>query len=272
MSDYASIIGGSGNVPIPDAPPDASVEYFVNSGDDWDVDMGALDDTWSGSNGTGDHSVFGGTGDDSMASGSGDDVISGQDGDDTISTDGGNDIASGGDGDDVIDVDGGDSNTASGGAGNDAIVGGGGADFLAGGEDDDAISGGGGNDMLFGQSGDDTVDGGEGNDMLFGQGGDDSLTGGGGNDQMWGGDGDDVFFFDSNFGNDVIKDFADGDSILLTNDINGSGIATPDDVASLVSGTDTQTVITFANGNTITIDGVGKDDFLTNIADYVKVQ
>lgn len=280
MSDYASIIGGDGTqLPIQDAPKEDAVFYSNSSGTDWNIDLGAESDFWSGSAGSGDNSVFGASGEDTINTGTGSDLASGQVGDDSVSTDGGDDVAVGGGGNDTIDVGDGDFNLATGSDGGDLILGGTGSDFLAGGTGSDTISGGDGSDFLFGQSSADEIEGGAGNDRLFGQNGDDSLTGGAGNDSMWGGDQDDVFYFDDGFGNDVINDFSlsnetgNNDVIWLTPDINDTGITSAQDLVDngLVSGSASETIITLGS-DTITIKGVAVDDFTANISDYVKVQ
>ncbi len=85
------------------------------------------------------------------------------------------------------------------------------------------MNGGAGNDTLSGKLGDDTLNGDAGNDILRGGHGDDTLNGGAGddvlrggmgNDTLTGGDGDDTFVH-SVKSNDIIKDFEDGDAILL---------------------------------------------------------
>ncbi|MCK0141039.1 M10 family metallopeptidase [Aliiroseovarius sp. F20344] len=147
--------------------------------------------------------------------------------------------------------------------GND-LHGGGRADFIAGRD---------GNDRLYGQSGNDTIRGGEGGDFLFGalgadklfgnQGNDylrggpgaDFLTGGEGNDDLVGSEGADTFLFTS--GNDNILDFDDSERDAI--EIDADLVSTSDvtqfltDNATIVNG---NTVITFGNGDTLTIHGV----------------
>lgn len=88
----------------------------------------------------------------------------------------------------------------------------------------------------MGGSGDDTLGGEDGDDLMFGQSGSDQLVGGAGNDTLWGGSDSDVFYFDSNFGQDVIKDLSAGDEIWLKADINGSGITDVSQLLDLVTG------------------------------------
>jgi Ca2+-binding RTX toxin-like protein len=70
-----------------------------------------------------------------------------------------------------------------------------------------------GNDTLFGSSGNDNIYGGLGNDKLYGDLGDDKLygnsgadfiVGGKGNDFLDGSSGNDIYFFQANFGKDII--------------------------------------------------------------------
>ena len=103
-----------------------------------------------------------------------------------------NDLANelyGTDGDDVIE----------GLAGNDLILGENGDDTLHGGADTDSVYGGAGNDRLSG---------GAGHDAIYGEAGDDTLIGGSGNDTLTGREGNDTYFFDANFGNDLIFNYA----------------------------------------------------------------
>ena len=88
----------------------------------------------------------------------------------------------------------------------------------------------------MGGSGDDTLGGEDGDDLMFGQSGCDQLVGGAGNDTLWGGSDSDVFYFDSNFGQDVIKDLSAGDEIWPKADINGSGITDVSQLLDLVTG------------------------------------
>ena len=108
--------------------------------------------------------------------------------------------------------------------GDDTIKGFGGDDTLKGFNGDDLLRGGAGDDLIRGGAGDDTLQGGTGDDELFAGTGDDLVRGGKGNDLLVGGKGSDQFLFDTNFGNDIIRDFsfAEGDSIILTDDLLNS--------------------------------------------------
>ena len=144
--------------------------------------------------------------------------------------DDGNDVLVGGNGIDEL----------YGGTGDDELVGGRGDDLLVGGDDQDVLVGGKGNDELFGGGGDDELDGGKGSD---------TLDGGAGNDILTGGSGGDTFIFGPGSGNDTITDFDLGNDILSLTD--GLEIDTTEDVNG-----DTDTLITFDSGDTVTLLGV----------------
>lgn len=133
--------------------------------------------------------------------------------------------------------------------GGDRLEGGAGADTLFGGQDNDTLYGGSENDLLFGNRND---------DALFGGAGDDTLSGGVGNDTLSGGDGNDAFYFASGSGEDaVLDDLATGDLIFIAHDINGTGIATADDVlARLSDDANGEAVLDLGNGNAVTFAGI----------------
>jgi Ca2+-binding RTX toxin-like protein len=214
-----------------------------------------------------------GAGNDTVGLGDGDDRVFLGDGADMIDSRGGNDSISGGVGDDSIAL----------GAGNDSGYGGVGTDRIDGGEGNNLLNGGEGNDVLWAGSGADTLIGGDGadflngyagNDFLMGGSGTDTLIGGDGADTLMGGTGSDVFFFDANFGNDVITDLAAGDQIHikagLKADVDSQPINSVADIAGLVTGDATGTTITIG-ANTIRIEGMDKDAFLAQISAWVKI-
>ncbi len=138
----------------------------------------------------------------------------------------------------------------------DTLNGGDGDDLMKGGRGDDTLNGGAGNDTLWGWIGNDTLNGGAGNDILRGGHGNDTLNGGAGDDVLrggpgsdilTGGDGDDTFVY-AGKGNDTIKDFEDGDTILLK---RIDGVTQFSDL-TIVQGEGSMT-ITFGN-NTLTIE------------------
>jgi len=274
LVDFASIIGSGSIVGLDDVPRGADAYYHIDSAGIFldrshDSGTGIVDASENPHDvrvamGSGDDTIWGGRGDDSLSGGSGRDSIDAGNGDNTVSGGNDDDYITAGRGSDLLRGD----------NGNDTIDGGRGNDTLDGGNGDDLLIGGAGNDMLVGGNGKDTLDGGKGDDILFGGNGGDMLIGGEGNDLLTGGNGKDTFFFDSNFGNDVIANFAKGDQLWLTQDLNGSGIKTAADLAAHVSGGVSSgikyTVISVGQ-DTITLMGVDKDDFLKNLDDWVKI-
>lgn len=170
-------------------------------------------------------SIQGDLGPNRLSSGSGNDTVSGQLGDDTITDTGGSNYLRGDDGNDAI-TGGSGFDDINGNAGADTVRGGGGDDWVVGGKDNDVVAGEGGNDLVYGNLGDDSCDGGDGNDIVRGgQGddqvkgnnGDDYLSGDKGNDTMIGGAGADTFHSFGDAGIDRVMDFslAQGDRVLL---------------------------------------------------------
>jgi len=128
------------------------------------------DDTILG--GLGHDTIDGDGGNDSIDAGINNDVVFGGAGQDTLDGGVGNDTLYGGDGDDLVQGSGdfGNSNVVHGGAGNDTVIGGNGAG-------DDQLYGDDGNDSLDGLEGDDTIHGGSGADTIDGSAGDDVIYG-----------------------------------------------------------------------------------------------
>jgi Ca2+-binding RTX toxin-like protein len=186
------------------------------------------------------------------------DFIDALDGDDTILSGGGNDTVYAGSGKDLVYA----------GSSNDAVYGEAADDTLYGGSGNDALDGGSGNDSLFGESGKDTMQGGDGEDYLVGGAGNDVLTGDGGAGPL----ADDTFFYDSNFGDDVITDFSLADDVLeIKAGINGTSVAAPADLVPFVSEVSGNAVISFSNGDSITLQGVSKADLLADLNDVVHI-
>lgn len=149
--------------------------------DDYDVDLGDLDDT--ATLGPDSHAyarLDGGPGDD-VLQGPASAILHGDDGNDRLDGGGGPfGFGSYGDaGDDVLTHCGQD---CFGGAGNDSLTGTDEENTLHGDDGDDVLHGGGGADVLYG---------GKGNDTLYGEAGDDTLWGNSGDDVLWGGPGTD---------------------------------------------------------------------------------
>lgn len=195
---------------------------------------------------------------DTMSFGSRRDFINAKAGDDTIQSGGGNDQIYAGSGKDLVYA-GSSSDTVYGEAGNDTLYGGGG---------NDRMDGGGSNDSLFGENGNDSLLGGQGEDYLVGGAGNDVLTGDGGG----GAAKPDSFYYDDNFGDDIITDFDLSDDVLeIKANINGTAIASPGDLAPFVSEVSGNAVISFANGDSITLQGVSRDDLLSDIASVIQI-
>jgi Ca2+-binding RTX toxin-like protein len=126
----------------------------------------------------------------------------------------------------------------------------------------DTLLGGSGSVSLNGGSGNDTLIGGSGNSSLNGESGNDTLISGSGDEYLVGGQGNDTFVFAADrTGDDVIVDFRKGD-ILQIADRNGDGYVKAEgacaDFSVAQSGADT--VITFANGDSVTLKNVDADD------------
>jgi Ca2+-binding RTX toxin-like protein len=131
----------------------------------------------------------------------------------------------------------------------------------------DTLSGNGGNDTLVGDFG----DGGGflgGDDILDGGEGDDTLEGGTGSDSLTGGIGGDLFVFRPGSGTDTIADFnfADGDRIDAS-DYGISSVADLDDFE--FDGSDT--IITFAPGNSVRIAGLDVTGFADDLFDAPQI-
>jgi Ca2+-binding RTX toxin-like protein len=180
--------------------------------------------------------LFGGTGNDTLAGGTAGITLNGYNGADSILGGSQNDIVIGGDGDDTI-LGGRGNDRVFAGAGQDSVRGWLGNDMLYGDRDNDTLFGEGGNDTIGGDNednlffvglsdpgnfnGNDSLNGGDGADWLVGgrqsatlddNNGVDTLTGGAGNDVLdsrgWSGSGNN---------NDVITDRAAGDIVPMEN-------------------------------------------------------
>lgn len=186
----------------------------------------------------------------------GNDTLNGTGGHDGIDGLAGNDVIGGLSGSDALY--GGDGNDSlSGGLGNDGLIGGLGSDSLLGGDGSDGLSGGAGFDTLKGDAGSDALSGGAQGDKLQGGDGDDRLNGSSGDDSLNGGLGIDVFVFRDGGGNDKVSDFGATDFLRLDHALwAGSGSLTAAQVlAQFASVVGTDTVLTFAGGESITLQG-----------------
>lgn len=184
-----------------------------------------------------------------------------------------------------------------GGGGADALTGGTGRDVLIGGAGADVMDGGAGSDTLsyassrayvsvnlatgqvFGDdaqgdtfSGIENLAGGHASDALYGDtainrisggGGGDYIDGAGGNDILAGGAGDDAYVVTGASGFDRIRDFtAGGTEDRLIFDL-GPMFATFDQIMAAAVQQGADTVITFASGNGLVLEGVNKADLTT---------
>ena len=189
----------------------------------------------------GNDRIFGYGGDDQLRGGAGLDALFGGEGDDTIYGGDGRDIIFGDEDDDTIHGD----------AGNDSISGG----------DGDA-----GDDTVHGDEGNDTLYGGEDNDRLYGGEGSDELIGGSGDDTLTGGAGADTFVFTAGHGNDMIRDFTDGeDTIDLTaiTDIIGF-----EDLTITADGNNAVIDLSAHGGGTIRLENVDVSDLDSSDFDF----
>jgi len=193
----------------------------------------------------GDDWIEGGTGSDFIYGGQGSDFIRGMDGNDLIRADLGDDWhLNGNKGDDIV----------LGGLGNDTVHGGQGADTLIG--DDADGSGQGGNDFLSGDLGDDD---------LYGDFGDDTLAGGAGADR---------FFFFSAEGDDLVLDFngAEGDMLMVEEDVNGTGVATFAQLQTRITSDGAGgSLIDLGAGNSVHVLGVAPGTFTAEMVDFFTV-
>ncbi len=211
----------------------------------------------------GNNTIYGGIGDSTIHGADGDDRLWGMRGDNEIYGGLGDDRIGGGNGAAYIEVEGGN-NTLYGGVG----------------ENDNTLIGGTGDDELHAMAGDGFVDataggnnlirGGAGDDEILGGAGDDTIVGGQGNDVLTGGGGADTFVFRANHDHNTITDFdvSDGDMLLLeignpyaATDLWSGDLDAQDVVDQFAEDDgDGNTVIVFANGESITLQGFDYGD------------
>ncbi|HSA89262.1 MAG TPA: VCBS domain-containing protein [Burkholderiales bacterium] len=161
--------------------------------------------------------IAGTSGDDTLNGGSGSDTLLGRAGDDTLNGGSGSDTLLGGNGADTLNG-GAGSDTLLGGNGADTLNGGSGDDYLLGGNGDDTLNGGAGDDILYGGNGGDTLNGGTGDDILYGGNGGDTLNGGSGDDWVYGQNGNDwlIYNMSQNLGSTDYYDGGQGyDTLVL---------------------------------------------------------
>ncbi|MEL6582945.1 MAG: Hint domain-containing protein [Pseudomonadota bacterium] len=249
-----SAINGSTLIYVFDGPGPATSDNFTISS----YTLGAASPDYEDL----DSDVEGVTGNDFPSNdNTGDDTVFGYDGNDTIRAGNGEDTVFGGDGNDNIRGQG-QADTIHGDAGNDVVDGDGGADTLFGGTGSDTLTGDGGNDTLYGS--DASTDDGE----------QDTLTGGNGFDEFVILDGSNDIITDFGQGSDSITDgnSANNDRVTLSSfydtlealrdDFSDNGILDNPDNGALnltISGitrddltTDTTGVVCFTTGTLIT--------------------
>ncbi len=160
-------------------------------------------------------------------------------------------------------VGGNQADTLIGGSGNDSITGNGGDDKLTGNSGNDRIFGNAGNDVINANAGDDTINAGSGNDVVNGGSGHDFISGRGGDDDLRGGGGRDIFdYSDDSEGNDIIRDFTQGEDRI---DVRLANISSVSEMAPDTSTAPGDTILSFGT-TTITLkDFTGtltNDDFV----------
>ena len=216
----------------------------------------------------GGDALYGEAGDDLLDGGTGKDNLLGGADADTIEGGAGGDCAWGGTGDDTIRGGTGD-DTIHGDEGGDALYGEAGDDLLLGDKGDDTLHGGSGSDEVYGNGDDDVLFGGEGNDTVSGGDGSDTLDGGRGDDYL---DGDiltrvirgRVFEFDTfpdtfvfahgDFGDDIIREFGDGEDVI---DLSAFAIGGFDDLTISAHANGALIDLTEHGGGTIQLQNFG---------------
>lgn len=289
-----TIHGGAGNNLIGDTGLSTGDDW-IDAGDGNDtIFSGYGNDTIDA--GYGDNFIYDGDGDDIISAGKGTDIIDGGAGDDNISGGDGNNELYGGAGNDTItsgsrggyqwprqsltevhDTEG--NNFVECGNAYDRITTGSGSDTIFGGASGDTIKAGGGDDIIHGTNTPDVIDIiGSGNlqdtDYIYGQGGNDVI------DNMWFishpttnmdyiYDPRTEYYYTGNDGNDRIANFTihdestifnpymhAHDKIVISLDINDSGIYDYDDLAARISDTTEGALIDLGGGSTILLEGV----------------
>src|ERR671918_751448 len=176
-----------------------------------------------------------GTEENDLFSGSGNNVLYMLGGDDGVRLGGGNDIVYVGDGSDVLYVEG-------------------------------------GNDLVYGELGDDLIYAGRDNDVAEGGDGDDFLYGKVGDDILSGSDGLDTFVYTGADGIDVINVFNfEEDIILLTANINETGIASAADLAGRVLDDEAGAIVDLGADSYVQLSEVTQADVVGNLEGFFAV-
>ena len=266
--------------------------------------IGSLfDDTLTGDEGV--NRLDGDAGDDVLNGEGGNDVLLGGEGGDTLNGGDGQDLASYFLSDEAVTINLAAGTASGGDAEGDTLTS---IENLLGSHYDDVLTGDDGNNVISGVAGDDLLDGGAGADQLNGGDGNDTVTyensdagvtvnllngqtsggdaegdrlssvenvigsdyddmfiSGSTDNIMTGGAGADTFQFLSTSANDVISDFGNGADLI---DLTHLGITDFAEVSSLITDVGDDLVLTFADGGTITFEGLSDisdltaDDFL----------
>lgn len=215
--------------------------------------------------GAGNDSISSGDGADQIHAGLGNDTVIGRTGVDTIFGGGGDDFLLGSDGVDFLHGEDG-ADLLYGGFGWDQIFGGAGNDSVYGNIGSDSLEGGAGLDLLLGGSGDDSLYGGDGSDELYGNQGRDWLEGGAGNDILRGGTLQDSFVFRAGSGDDIITDFEVLNDVLRVERALLYTLSPANFLDRYAQVVDGNTVLQFANGDSVTLIGVlDPDDLVARI-------
>jgi Ca2+-binding RTX toxin-like protein len=207
--------------------------YYLSNGNNY-LDAGGGNDQIGA--GSGENTIFGGSGNDSIDGGGGDNYIDTESGNDIVALLGGDSTVFGGTGNDTI---------LSGDIGADWATSRTGTNYLEAGSGDTALFGAGGSDTLIGGSGNDSLYAGAGTEYLEAGSGDAVLEGGAGTDTLIGGDGEDTLI--AGDGNTTLQ-AGDGNTSI----VGGAG----DDIITAGSGNDS---INAGSGDTTITGGTGSD-------------
>jgi len=263
-----TISAGAGDDIVRDNGASSATDYFDGGSGNDTIDFSASVASRSLDLGTGAYSSHGGAVNfENAIGGSGDDTITGTAGANTIEGGDGNDSVLGGGGNDLLGGDAG-ADVIEGGIGNDSMYGGGGNDVLIGGSGNDlfnggagydtadysaatdnlvvninwpnpqavsalqgtdtlvnmeGIEGGSGNDLLVGNAGGNIIRGNGGNDDIYGLAGADVLEGGAGNDRLEGSGGDDTMT--GGAGNDTVNYYNAAGAVSVNLNLQGGAQA-----------------------------------------------
>jgi Ca2+-binding RTX toxin-like protein len=227
LHDASGAVIASDDDIVDGSNPDSQITFTATTSGTYYVEAGAFVDGYAGSyrvsvtqNGGAvapPGQVLTGTGNNTLTGGAGADTITGGPGNNVLRGGAGDDIMNGGPG----------FNDMNGNMGNDTLHGGVGTNWVVGGQGDDSLVGGGGfQDIVLGNLGNDTLAGGaqanvmrggQGDDVIAGGPGNDFISGDLGNDTESGGGGADIFHGSQSIGVDQVTDFnyAQGDRVEL---------------------------------------------------------